>query len=87
MSHFLGRYAPIKNDPKTWPLYDGHNMKAVKAWSFSSSQYVQEAVNNVLKHLTARGIPSKAPGAAIKNDYRPKVDQTDELSPTDAAYY
>jgi hypothetical protein len=61
----------------------------LKAWSFSSSQYVQEAVNNVLKYLTARGkkFPSKALGAAIKNDYRPEVDQTDELSPTDAAYY
>jgi hypothetical protein len=50
---------------------------------------VQEAVSNVLKYLTARGtkLPSNAPGAAIKNDYRPEVDETDELSPTDAAYY
>jgi hypothetical protein len=50
---------------------------------------VEEAVGNVLKYLPKKGkkFPSKAPGAAIKNDYRPEVDQTDELSPTDAAYY
>jgi hypothetical protein len=28
-----------------------------------------------------------SPGVAIKNEYRPEVDQTDKLSPTDAAYY
>jgi hypothetical protein len=92
----LGKYFKLKEASIGPPdIYLGGKMRQVvmengaKAWSFSSSQYVQEAVNNVLKYLTARGkkFPSKAPGAAIKNDYIPEVDQTDELSPTDAAYY
>ena len=60
----------------------------VKAWPFSSSQYKQEATNNVHKHLTERNKKFPSPKlqdrAAIKNDYRPEVDQIDKLSPTDA---
>jgi hypothetical protein len=92
----IGKYFKLK-EPSIGPpdIYLGGKMRQVimengsKAWSFSSSQYVQEAVNNVHKYLTERDkkFPSKAPGGAIKNDYRPEVDQTDELSPTDAAYY
>ena len=92
----LGKYFTLKEASIGPPdIYLGGKMRQVvlengiKAWSFSSSQYVQEAVSNVHKYLTERGkkYPSKAPGAAIKNDYRPEVDQTEELSPTDAAYY
>jgi hypothetical protein len=92
----IGKYFKLKEASIGPPdIYLGGKMRqvvmenGVKAWSFSSSQYVQEAVNNVHKYLTDRGkkFPSKAPGAAMKNDYRPEVDQTDELSPTDAAYY
>jgi hypothetical protein len=92
----IGKYFKLKEASIGPPdIYLGGKMRQVvmengiKAWSFSSSQYVQEAVNNVNKYLTERDkkFPSKAPGAAIKNDYRPEVDQTDELSPTDAAYY
>jgi hypothetical protein len=92
----LGKYFTLK-EASIGPqdIYLGGKMRqvvlenGVKAWSFSSSQYVQEAVHNVLKYLNARGkkFPSKAPRAAIKNNYRPGVDQTDEISPTDAANY
>jgi hypothetical protein len=92
----IGKYFKLKESSIGPPdIYLGGKMRqvvmenGVKAWSFSSSQYVQEAVNNVHKYLVDRGkkYPSKAPGAPIKNEYRPEVDQTDELSPTDAAYY
>jgi hypothetical protein len=92
----LGKYFKLKEASIGPPdIYLGGKMRHVvmengmKAWSFSSSQYVQEAVNNVHKYLTERDkkFPSKAPGAPMKNDYRPEVDQTEELSPTDAAYY
>jgi hypothetical protein len=92
----LGKYFKLKEASIGPPdIYLGGKMRqvvmenGVKAWSFSSSQYVQEAVNNVYKYLMERNkkFPSKSPGAAIKNEYRPEVDQTDELSPTDAAYY
>jgi hypothetical protein len=58
----LGKYFTLKEasiDPPD--IYLGGKMRQVvlenevKAWSFSSSQYVQEAVSNVLKYLTKKG--------------------------------
>jgi hypothetical protein len=53
---------------KYFTLKEASMENDVKAWSFSSSQYVQEAVSNVLKYLPKKGkkFPSKAPGAAIR---------------------
>ena len=60
----------------------------VEAWAFSSGQYVQSAVSNVEDYLKARGLkfPAKAP-APFATGYRPEIDITEQLSPTDAAYY
>ena len=59
-----------------------------KAWAFSSSHYVVEAVNNVEAYLERKEkkLNAKA-GAPISNRYRPEKEATDELRPVDAAYY
>ena len=58
------------------------------AWGFSSSQYVQNAVKNVEKHLAREGksLPTRVKSCWTTN-YRPEVDVTPELSPQKAAYY
>ena len=57
-------------------------------WSFSSSQYIQNAVANVESHLQSRGeklmVPAKSPWSY---NYRPETDITPELSAEDAAYF
>ena len=63
------------------------------AWSFSSSQYVKSAVENVEEylrenkkvHLNMR-FP-KPRDAPMSNGYRPELDESDELDEVDAAYY
>ena len=59
-----------------------------KCWSFSSSQYVQNAVSNVETFLKERDtkLPSKTKSPWSSN-YRPEIDTTPELDPTEAAYY
>ena len=62
-----------------------------KAWQFSSSQYVQEAVRNVEKYLatTDRVLPRKC-ATPLSTNYRPEIDTTQELhevDETDAAFY
>ena len=57
-------------------------------WSFSSSQYIQNAVENVENHLLSRG--EKLLGRAKSPwsyNYRPETDITPELSPSDGAYF
>ena len=60
----------------------------VSAWSFSSSQYVQAAVENVEKYLKGKGLclPVKAP-TPFNSGYRPETDVSPELNATDAAYF
>ena len=60
----------------------------VECWAFSSSQYVQAAVQNVASYLKERNLtlPKKA-SAPFKGDYRPEIDTTPELNPQEAAYY
>ena len=60
----------------------------VHAWAFSSSIYVTEAVKNVERQLEKTGfkLPRKAE-TPLQTSYRPKIDTTPELIPTDAAYY
>jgi len=57
-------------------------------WSFSSSQYVQNAVKNVEEHLAKKGehLPPRAK-APWSTGYRPETDVTPELSSSDAAYF
>jgi len=58
------------------------------AWSFSSSQYVQNAVRGVEEYLVrdGRSLPSRVKSCWTSN-YRPEADTSPELSPTNAAYY
>jgi hypothetical protein len=61
----------------------------VKAWAFSSSQYVQEAVKNVEQCLLSKGgkLPNKAE-TPMQTSYQPELDITPKLTPTtDAAYF
>ena len=61
-----------------------------KAWSFSSAQYVKEAVANAVK--VAKSIGMSVPGprnstTPISRDYRPEIDTTTELTPDLASHY
>ena len=60
----------------------------IKAWSFSSSQYVQAAVKNVKTYLKEK-VKKFSPRAEtpLGSNYRPELDFTPELPPEDAAYY
>ena len=59
-----------------------------KCWSFSSSQYIQNAVKNVEEHLDQKGekLPPRAK-SPWSTGYRPETDISPELSPSDAAYF
>ena len=61
----------------------------VEAWIFSSSQYVQEAVSNVVKFLQDLYgyMLSTKINAPLSNDYRPELDSSPELDGADGAYY
>ena len=54
----------------------------------STSQYVQEAVSNVERHLKRRGknLP-KTRSTPICSNYSPEIDVSTELSDSDATYY
>jgi hypothetical protein len=63
----------------------------VKCWAFSSSQYIQAAVKNVEEYPSQRDdvnwkLPTKAE-TPLHTSYRPELDVSPELEPTDAAYY
>ena len=60
----------------------------IKAWSFSSSQYVQAAVQNVEKYLKekVKKFPPRAE-TPLGSEYRPELDFTPELRAKYAAYY
>ena len=62
----------------------------VECWSFSSSQYVQAAVKNVEEYLNKRNDPQwclPKTDTPLRTTYRPELDVTPELQPTEAAYY
>ena len=91
----IGKYFKLKEESIGPPdIYLGGKMRQVvlengaRAWAFSSSQYVQEAVRNVEVYLNARKekLATKA-GSPISNNYRPEVDESEELNLVDAAYY
>ena len=60
----------------------------VDCWGFSSTQYVQDAVNNVEQYLKSKGkkLLAKAP-APMTNGYRPEIDILEELPDDEASYY
>jgi hypothetical protein len=57
-------------------------------WSFSSSQYVQNAIGNVEEYLKSRNqsllLRAKSPWST---NYCPEIDMTPELQPSEASYY
>ena len=62
-------------------------INGVKAWAFSSSQYVQTAVKNVEAYLDAQDskhwqMPSKA-DTPLTTTYRPELDVSRELNVAD----
>ena len=90
----IGKYFTMKPRSIGPPsLYLGGHMRQVtlvncmKAWGFSSSQYVQAGVKNVEEYLTTteHKLPSKAL-TPIQTSYRPEIYTSIELGSTDAAY-
>ena len=91
----LGKYFVIKPGSVGPPkLYLGNKVSKVTlengcdAWSFSSSQYVQNAVANVENHLRKQGkkLPKRAT-SPFSIGYRPEIDITSELEGADITYY
>jgi hypothetical protein len=95
----LGKYFDLKEESIGPPkLYLGGHLRlvelenGVKAWAYSSSQYVQAAVKNVQDYLSKPAnvakwkLPSKAE-TPIQTSYRPELDTTRELNPQEASYY
>ena len=61
-------------------------------WSFSSSQYIQNACKNVKQYLKNETCPDfkvtkKDNQSPISSGYCPELDETEELSPEDALHY
>ena len=91
----IGKYFELKEESIGVPsIYLGGKVRQVtlengaNAWSFSSSQYVQAAVENVEQHLLKQGLslPAKAK-TPFTSGYRPEVDTSSELGPVEASYY
>jgi hypothetical protein len=95
LKHQIGKYFFIKPSSVGPPkIYLGNKVSKVtldngaQAWAFSSSQYVQNAVNNVEQYLSKhnKSLPKKAT-SPLSNYYRPEIDVTPELNATDTSYY
>ena len=91
----IGKYFTLKKGSIGMPdVYLGGKVSQVvmdngaRAYSFSSSQYVKAAVDNVEKYLAGKHmkLPCRA-NTPLSSNYRPEVDISEELSPEDAAYY
>ena len=66
-----------------------HIPNTVEAWTFSSSQYFQEAISNVdkfLQYLDGSMLSMKI-NAPLSNGYRPELDSSPELYGADGYYY
>ena len=93
----IGKYFYVKEGSVGPPtIYLGNKVSkvtlanGVDAWAFSSSQYVQAAVENVEGYLAKKGLSLPKKGKAkspLSNGYRPEIDISDELGPVEAAYY
>ena len=94
----IGRYFELKEASIGPPkMYLGAGIRKVKldngvdAWAASSSQYIQAAVRNVEEYIEKSHdkqwkIPNKVE-TPMQLTYRPKLDVSEELSPSDTAYY
>ena len=81
----IGKYFNLKENSVGPPdVYLGGKIRWIKlengskAWAFSSSQYVVEAVKNVESYLARKDkkLNAKA-GAPISSGYRPDTEATD----------
>lgn len=56
--------------------------------AFSSTQYVEDALNNIEQYLVKKGekLLAKATAPLIKGD-RPDIDMSEELGENEASYY
>ena len=90
----IGKYWTMKKGSVGPPMiYLGNKashvtlVNGVKAWSFSSSQYVQGAVENVERYLKLKGkfLPRKT-STPLSAGYRPEIDTSKELAPSEASY-
>ena len=60
----------------------------IKAWSISTSKYIQDAVKNVERRLADMGLKLNPGGnAPITNGYRPEVDVSPVLNSDDTNFY
>ena len=61
----------------------------VKAYSFSASQYIHEAIHSVEEYLQQRGmkLSLKKATAPLPTSYSPELDVSPELMPYEASYY
>ena len=91
----IGKYFLIKSGSVGYPnIYLGNKVLKVtldngfEAWSFSSSQYVQNYVSNFEKYLKKfdMKLPMKAP-APFTSGYCTELDITPELDSKEAACY
>lgn len=90
----IGKYFYIKEGSVGPPdIYLGNKVSqvtlenGVKAWSWSSSQYVQAACSNVEKYIHRKGKHLPKVSSPWLNDYRPELDVSPELKPPEAAHY
>jgi hypothetical protein len=91
----IGRYFELKEESIGEPkIYLGGKVRKVmlengtQAWSFSSSQYVQAAVENVEKHLQKKGmkLPTRT-NTPLVSGYHPEVETSELLVGVDLSYY
>ena len=91
----FGKHFKLKEESIGPPkIYLGGKMRQVQlennncAWSFSSAQYVKNAIKNVEEKITKGGrkLVKRATTPFLHN-YRPEVDTSPELNPEDASYY
>ena len=91
----IGKYFELKQEfigPSD--IYLGGKMRKVElkneaeAWSFSSSQCVQAAVENVETHLKKRGkrLPARAE-TPLRTVCRPELNTSPELDASESAYF
>ena len=95
----LDKYFKMKPNSIGPPkLYLGAGIRKVelengaKGWAARPSQYVQEAAKNVERYLEKQEIPGrwklpKKSETPLPTSYRPELDVTPELEPTEASFY
>ena len=91
----LGKYFTLKPGSVGPPkIYLGAKFSqvslpnGVQAWASSASQYIQEAVKNVEKHLKRHDVSlKKGTNSPLSNNYRPEIDASPELDTSNASYY